>query len=37
MKRLAALAVLALYNGEDTNKAFKGKRRASLLRWPSLA
>jgi hypothetical protein len=29
-RSLAALAVLALYNGEDTNKAFKGKRRATL-------
>ena len=29
-RRLAALAVLALRNGEDTNKAFKGKCRATL-------
>lgn len=29
-RALAALAVLALYNGADTEKAFKGKRRAGL-------
>jgi hypothetical protein len=29
-RRLAALAVLALRNGEDTSKAFTGKRRAPL-------